>query len=248
MSRSVEATSPMTQSPMSAMRPVRSAIGMKVPGRRSPSRGWFQRSSASAPAIFAGDQAHLRLESEHELVAQDRFGQRLFGLDLLLMLGGEIGVEQAMLATAARLGAIHGDIGGAHQRLDAGPVIGRDGDADRSADVDAVRAQLERLGDGEHDPPRDSLDFGDRLDLGEEDRELVAGEAGEQRTRPGAAVEFGVDDHAQAIGDHDQQLVAAGMAEAVVDDLETVEVDEQHRRAAHRSRASLISLSASDRK
>ena len=49
-----------------------------------------------------------------------------------------------------------------------------------------------------------------------------------------AAGELGVDDDAQAVGDHDQQLVAAGMAEAVVDHLEAVEVDEQHRRAARR--------------
>ena len=48
----------------------------------------------------------------------------------------------------------------------------------------------------------------------------------------GAAIvgKFGGDDDAQAVGNHDQQLVAAGMAKAVVDDLEAVEVDEQHRR------------------
>ena len=44
--------------------------------------------------------------------------------------------------------------------------------------------------------------------------------------------DLGGDHHAQAVGDHDQQLVAAGMAEAVVDRLEAVEVDEQHRRHA----------------
>ena len=46
--------------------------------------------------------------------------------------------------------------------------------------------------------------------------------------------ELGVDDDAQPVGDHDQQLVAAGMAEAVVDVLEAVEVDEQHRRPGAR--------------
>ena len=47
---------------------------------------------------------------------------------------------------------------------------------------------------------------------------------------PRIAVELGVDHHPQAVRDHDQQLVAAGMAEAVVDALEAIEVDEQHRR------------------
>ena len=134
---------------------------------------------------LAGDEAHLRLEGEHELAALDGLGQRLFGLDLLLVLGGELGVEQAMLAAAVRLGAVHGDVRGAHQRFDAGPMIGRNGDADRRADVDAVRAQLERLGDGEHDAARDPLDLGGRLDLREEHGELVAGEPREQR--PGRA-------------------------------------------------------------
>ena len=60
-------------------------------------------------------------------------------------------------------------------------MIGRNGDADRRADVDAVRAKLERFGNRKHDPPRNALDLGDGVDFGEEDRELVAGEAREQR-------------------------------------------------------------------
>ena len=36
----------------------------------------------------------------------------------------------------------------------------------------------------------------------------------------------------EALGDRDEQLVAGGVAEAVVDRLEVVEVDEQHREVA----------------
>ena len=199
------------------------------------------------PSDFARHQAHLRLESEHELVAQHRFPQRLLGLDFLLVIGGKIAVEQAILPAAGALGAVHRNVGRAHQRLDARAMLGRERNADRGADVDAVRGQFEGFGDGEHDAARDALDLGDRCDLREEDRELVAGEAGEQGTGACAAGELGVDDHPQAVGDHDQQLVAAGMAKAVVDQLEAVEVDEQHRRLAPSS-TSLISLSASERK
>ena len=163
--RAIAATSPITQSPISAMSA--GPLGDRDEGRRQP-----QAVARVVPAKqrlgagdLAGDQAHLRLEGEHELAALDGFGQRLFGVDLLLVLGGELGVEQAMLAAAARLGAVHGDVGGAHQRFDARAVIGRDRDADRGADVDAVRAKLERLGDRKHDPARDPLDLGDRLDL-----------------------------------------------------------------------------------
>ena len=196
---------------------------------------------------LARNQAHLRLEGEHELVALDGVGQRLFGFDLLLMFSGEFGVEQAMLPTALGLGVIHRDVGGAHQCLDARAMVGRDGNADRCADVDAVRGELERFGNREDDAPRNALDLVDGVNLGEEDRELVAGKARQQRAAFGAAREFRIDDYAQPVGDHDEKLVAARMAEAVVDHLEAVEVDEQHRARVSPS-ASLINLSASERK
>ena len=101
--------------------------------------------------------------------------------------------------------------------------------------------ELERLGDGEHHAARDPLDLGDRIDLREEHGELVAGEAREQRPGAGIAGELGIDHDAQPVGDHDQQLIAAGMAEAVVDLLEPVEIDEQHRRLG---RACTIARSA----
>ena len=94
-----------------------------------------------------------------------------------------------------------------------------------------MAVQLERLADRQHHPPRDPLGFGCAGNIGEQKREFVAGEAGKERSR-GAAGRFAVDEHAQAVRDHDQQLVAAGMAEVVVDRLEAVEVDEQHRGGA----------------
>ena len=77
-----------------------------------------------------------------------------------------------------------------------------------------------------------ALDLGGRLDFGKEQSEFVAGQPREQRAAGQRFAELGGDDHPQAVGDHDQQLVAAGMAEAVVDQLEAVEIDEQHRRLA----------------
>ena len=143
------------------MRPVRSATGMKVAGSRSPSRGWFQRSSASAPRDFARHQAHLRLKDEDELVLLNGLGKRFLGVDLCLMLGRQIRIEQAMLAAARRLGAIHGDVSRPHQRFDARPMIGRNGNADRRANIDAVLRQLERFRDRQDDPPGKATDFVD---------------------------------------------------------------------------------------
>ena len=69
----------------------------------------------------------------------------------------------------------------------------------------------------------------DRRDLGvvvvlDHHRELVAAEARDHV--------LGAQARAQARSDRHQQLVAGGVAEAVVDRLEVVEVDEQHRELA----------------
>ena len=52
-----------------------------------------------------------------------------------------------------------------------------------------------------------------------QDRELVAAEPGDQVVV--------ADEAADPLGDRDEQRVAGGVAEGVVDDLEVVEVDEQ---------------------
>ena len=107
---------------------------------------------------LAGDEAQLRLEREHELAALDRLAQRHLGVDLGLVLVGELGRRTGNTGSPPRLlGAIHGDVGGAHQRFDAGAMVGRERDPDRGADVDAVAVKLERLGDRQRDPPRDPL-------------------------------------------------------------------------------------------
>ena len=59
-----------------------------------------------------------------------------------------------------------------------------------------------------------------------DDGELVAADARHDVAGPDAA--------AQPLGEHEQQLVAGGVAAAVVDGLEVVEVDEQQ---AHRAAA-----------
>ncbi len=68
-----------------------------------------------------------------------------------------------------------------------------------------------------------------RADVLLEHDELVAAEAGDEI--------LGTQHLAQAVGDRAQELVAAGMAERVVDLLELVEIDEQQRREALGMRA-----------
>ena len=84
--------------------------------------------------------------------------------------------------------------------------------------------ERERLGERLEQP----LGDGDRVvgpgDVLAHEHELVAAEAGGHLVA--------ADGGAQALGDGEQQAVAGVVAEAVVDDLEAVEVDEQHGDAA----------------
>ena len=75
----------------------------------------------------------------------------------------------------------------------------------------------ERLGDALGDPGRAVL----VADVLGEHGELVAAEAGDGVARAQGLLDPG--------GDGREQLVAGGMTEAVVDELELVEVEEEHR-------------------
>ncbi len=67
------------------------------------------------------------------------------------------------------------------------------------------------------------------VDGRKENGELVAGQPGQDRAFSLAVADFSGDHDPQSVGDHDQQLVAACMPKAVVNVLEAIEVDEQHR-------------------
>ena len=88
--------------------------------------------------------------------------------------------------------------------------------------------ERDRLGDHFRDALGDLLDGLHAGDVRAEHGELVAAE-------PRHHV-VGAHRAAQAVGDRDEQLVARRVAEAVVDDLEAVEVEEQDRHPAGRVR------------
>ena len=95
-------------------------------------------------------------------------------------------------------------------------------DADAGADLDQVVVDLVALAQAIDDAPGQAGGVLVRLDVLLEHHEFVAAEPRHEILRP--------QHFAQAVGDRAQQLVAAGMAERVVDLLELVEVDEQQRR------------------
>ena len=95
-------------------------------------------------------------------------------------------------------------------------------DADAGADLDQMIVDLVALAQIIDDAPGQVGGVLRAADVLLEHHELVAAEARHEILRPQHV--------AQAIGDRAQELVAAGMAERIVDLLELVEVDEQQRR------------------
>ena len=95
-------------------------------------------------------------------------------------------------------------------------------DADAGADLDQMIVDLVALAQMVDDAPGETGGVLVRFDVLLEHHEFVAAEPRHEILR---AQHF-----AQPVGDRAQQLVAAGMAERVVDLLELIEVDEQQRR------------------
>ena len=134
-------------------------------------------------------------------------------------------VEHLEVTLAVGLGLVHRDVRVADQLIGGcGAAVTR-GDAATDVHRHALRADVDRKNERVHDPLRD----GDRGGLGvvavlDHHRELVPAEARDQVLGPQAGT--------QARRDRHEQLVAGRVPEAVVDRLEVVEVDEQHRELA----------------
>ena len=94
-------------------------------------------------------------------------------------------------------------------------------DADADADADLGVPQEHRLRDGLHHPARDVLRLAEILEVLEQHRELVTTQPRHGVGAPHAAT--------RAIRDRQQHVVAANVAQLVIDRLEAVDVREQDR-------------------
>jgi hypothetical protein len=133
------------------------------------------------------------------------------------------GVEDRVAALAVGLRAVHGDVGVAHH-LVRRRVRGGDRDPDRRVDEQLAPLQLERDLQRRQDALGDHRRLAGVADVVEQERELVAAQARDRVV--------GTQCRKQPLGDGLEQLVADVVAQRVVDDLEAVEVEEQHRGAA----------------
>ncbi len=192
---------------------------MNRPGLTSPRLGECQRSSASKER-GRPSRSSLRLVVQLELVVGQGVAQFVFELVAQLGLLGQPGVEVRQAVPPAALGVVEGQVGLLEQLGGAVLAALLVGDTDARAAEQFVLAHLERLAEGLQQALGEGLGLLAEGAL-EQDDELVAAEAGEQRLGRRVA--------AQALGDAAQQQVADVVAEGVVDVLEVVEVEEQQR-------------------
>lgn len=133
--------------------------------------------------------------------------------------GVELGVEEPPSLLARGLGRVEGEVGVAEEFLGMGAVEdGRDADAGRHGDRSV--GEVEGLAQGVHDLGRQGLGVAGFARSLDEDGELVAAEPRRGVGEP--------QDRGETAGDGDEELVADGVPHGVVDDLEVVEVDEEH--------------------
>ncbi len=167
-----------------------------------------------------GLQAELGLEAQAHLVAFDGPAQFVLQGNTLTGLGGKVaGIDFHPVAPLG-LGAVHGGIGVADERGDIAAVVWVEAYADAGAGEELMLAGLEGGVETRQQLVGDGARVTGLVQARQQDDEFVAPQA-----RHGVHVAHLL---FEALCDALEQQVAYRMAEAVVDVLETVQVQEQH--------------------
>ena len=129
-------------------------------------------------------------------------------------------VEHRAAPAAEALGGVHGDVGVAQQHLGGDDPIEVVGDPDAADDLQRAPLEQHRLGQELTDAGADLHRLRRRRNLFQDDGELVATEAGQGVGRPQHPLD--------APGQLDEELVPGRVTDAVVDQLEAIQVDVEH--------------------
>ena len=166
---------------------------------------------------LAGREADDRLIANLELATRDGPDQIGLQSQSLVRGGMQLGPEQRVAALARALRVVHRRVRLPEQAGAARPDAA-EGDPDAGAREDLGALDDERAVEALQQAPGHDLRLGG-VDTLEQDGELVAAQ-----TRDGIGIADGLP---KAACDADEQLVAGGVTEAVVDGLEVVDVDEE---------------------
>ena len=166
-----------------------------------------------------GFHQHDRLVEDAQLAPVQRVAEVRLELQPRQGVGVHAGVEQDVPPLAAGLGAIHGDVGIAEQALAVMLAGFGQGDAQAGGDDEFAPVQREGLCEAAGDRLRQGHGIRFGGEVLQQHHELVAAEPGHGVAGPDAA--------AQPLRRLDQQPVARVVTQAVVDELEIVEVEEE---------------------
>ena len=205
---------------MSPISRLSSAQGMNSLGGRTPALRMVPPDERLEAEHLPGFEVDQRLVLEEELGSSQR--QPELALEPMAVLGVRLDARAGELdgSGSTHLGDVHGGVGLAQELALLVAILGAQGDADAGGDVKHVVVDDQRSGQlVEHlrRHERGVLGLGD---LRQDHDELVATETSQCVLAPQTA--------RQPAGHVDEHLVSHIVAEAVVDDLEIVEVEEQH--------------------
>ncbi len=183
--------------------------------RMAPAQQGLHAGDAAAPDVPLG------LVLEFEFAEFQRVPQAGLEVETLERMRVQLLGIELEIVLAHLLGLVHRDVGVLRERplVQAVLRIGADPDADRDAEL--LADQQERAGHRGEDLLSDGHDVLPVVEFRKQDDELVAAQP-----RHGVAVAQAA---LEAIGDFLQQLVAGLVAQRVVDLLESIQVQEQHR-------------------
>ena len=165
-----------TQRPIGPIRPVSSAIGMKLDGPITPRPGSCQRISASQPVSSRVCEIEARLIEQLELAAVERAPQVALELEPLLHHAVQLVREELEVVAAVLLRAVHRGVRVLQQRVRVAAVVGVQRHADAAGDLELALRRAPRLRDHFQHPLHRRAD-GVRLALAvDQQHELVAAE------------------------------------------------------------------------
>ena len=176
-----------------------------------------QRLDGDDPALVEVDE---RLVVELELVVVERAAQVLLELEALHHAPAHAAVEQLEARAAAVLGAIHGDVGVAHDRL--GGVVGAVGDDDADRRVTITERSPIAIGAARASSSRWATSIAPRSP----GRPSHSSANSSPTMR--ASVSLAAATGREPLSHLGEQVVAALVAERVVDELEAVDVEHEH--------------------
>ncbi len=174
---------------------------------------------------FEGDDGEI---VEAKFLSRQRIFEIGFDVQALHGDGVHAGVEDDMAGAAGGFGMVHRGVGVAQQFLGGRVIRVAIDDADADGGVELMAFEIDGLGELALDALGDERGIVFGFEIVEEDGEFIAAKAGDGVGGFGGDGIGGAEATAEAIADGDQQSITGGVAEAVVDDLEAIQIQKKH--------------------